>query len=180
MIDLSPEALPDSASMVRLRPVSPDDDAFLLEVYDGSRDVELSQVEWMPGQRQQFIESQFRAQYKEYMSRFPDAEYYVVLVDDTPAGRIWIGTSETEIRLLDIAITPQFQSKGVGTLLFKRLIAGADRAQKPLRHVVFYTNHAALRFYQRLGFVVTADTGAHVFMERQPSALNSPTTKQGD
>lgn len=179
MLELSPETLPNSASTVGLRPVTPEDDAFLLGVYDNSRDAELSQVEWPPGRREMFVKSQFRAQHSEYMRRFPDAEYYVVLFDDTPAGRLWTGTAGDEIRLLDIAILPPFQNKGVGTLLFKRLLAEADRTQKTLRHVVFYDNPGALRFYQRLGFVVVEEVGAHIHMERLPSPANPASSDSG-
>ncbi len=168
MLDLASASLPNSASNIRLRPATPADQAFLLSLYDSSRDAELSQVNWPPGARQQFIESQFKAQHAEYTRRFPDAEYYIVLLDDTPAGRLWTGTSGNELRLLDIAILPQFQNRGVGTQLFKRLFAEADLTHKILRHVVFYDNPNALRFYLRLGFVVTDETGAHTHMERLP------------
>ena len=58
---------------------------------------------------------------REYDARFPGAEYNVLLVDDCLAGSIWIGKDEKEIRLLDIALLPEFQNRGVGPLLMRRL-----------------------------------------------------------
>ena len=150
---------------LELRPVKPEDDPFLLSVYGSTRDKELSQVQWPEGQRDAFLRWQFDLQRKEYDSRFPDARYAVVVVDGEPAGRIWIGSGEKEIRLLDIAILPQFQNRGAGTLLLKQLIAHAQAEGKALRHMVFVLNDDAHRFYERLGFTIIEDLGAYKHME---------------
>jgi GNAT superfamily N-acetyltransferase len=148
-----------------LRPATKDDEAFLLSVYGSTRDRELSQVEWQEGQRDLFLKWQFEMQRREYDARFPAAEYNVVLIDDQRAGRIWIGRDENEIRLLDIALLPEFQTRGAGMVLLKRLIDEAAIAHKPLRHMVFVLNDNAHRFYERLGFVVIEDLGAYKHME---------------
>jgi GNAT superfamily N-acetyltransferase len=150
---------------VSLRQVTPEDDEFLLAVYDSTRAEELAQVEWAPGQRAIFVTWQFELQRKEYDTRFPDARYQVILVDDEPAGRIWIGEDEAQIRLLDIGLLEQFQNRGVGTVLLKQLIAEAIAKNKLLRHTVFVLNNNAHRFYERLGFVVIEDLGGYKQME---------------
>ncbi len=150
---------------VTLRPVTKEDEAFLLALYDSSRAAELAQVEWAEGQKEVFVRWQFDLQRREYDARFPDASYEVIMVDEEPAGRIWIGTDEEQIRLLDIALLPPFQKRGVGTLLLRRLIDEAARAKKPLRHMVFVLNNDAHRFYERLGFVIIEDLGAYKHME---------------
>jgi GNAT superfamily N-acetyltransferase len=142
-----------------------DDEAFLLSVYGSTREQELSQVQWQEGQREAFLKWQFEMQRREYHARFPDAEYNVILIDDRPAGRIWIGRDKEEIRLLDIALLPQFQKRGAGMILLQRLIDEAGAARKPLRHMVFVLNDNAHRFYERLGFVVIEDIGAYKHME---------------
>ena len=148
-----------------LCPATADDEAFLLSVYGSTRDRELSQVKWQEGQREAFLKWQFEMQRREYDARFPDAEYNVVLIDEQPAGRIWIGRDKEEIRLLDIALLPEFQKRGAGTVLLQRLIDEAAAANKPLRHMVFVLNDNAHRFYERLGFVVIEDLGAYKHME---------------
>ena len=155
---------------VELRPVAESDNEFLLSVYASTREDELAQVEWPEGQREMFLRWQFDLQRKEYDSRFPDGDYCVIVVDQQPAGRIWVGADEEQIRLLDIALLPEFQNRGVGTALLERLKNEAQRADKALRHMVFVLNNDADRFYERLGFKKIDDLGAYKHMEWRPTA----------
>ena len=148
-----------------LRPVTGDDDEFLMSVYSSTRADELAQAEWQPGQKEAFLKWQFEMQRREYEARFPDAEHYVILIDDQAAGRIWVGQDDEQIRLLDIALLPEFQNRGAGTLLIRRLIEDAAAAKKLLRHMVFVLNNDAHRFYERLGFQIIEDLGAYKHME---------------
>ena len=161
----NPKLTLDNGRTITLRTVSAADDEFLLSVYHSTREEELAQATWEPGQKEFFVRWQFELQRREYDSRFPSAEYDVILIDDKPAGRIWIGTDDDEIRLLDIALLPEFQNQGVGTFLLSLLIEEATRANKRLRHMVFVHNNEAHRFYERLGFIVIEDLGAYKHME---------------
>lgn len=164
-------SLPDGGKLL-LRSVTSDDEEFLLKVYASTREAELSQVEWPTGQKEIFVRWQFELQRREYDARFPDARYDVILVDDQPAGRIWIGSDDEQIRLLDIAILDEFQNRGVGTILLRGLMAEAARANKYLRHMVFVLNDNAHRFYERLGFVIIEDLGAYKHMEWKGPGTN--------
>jgi GNAT superfamily N-acetyltransferase len=153
---------------VEVRPVSPTDDDFLVSVYASTRADELAQAEWEEGQKEMFVRWQFDLQRREYNARFPDAAYSVILVDQQPAGRIWVGEDQDQIRLLDIALLPDFQNRGVGTVLLQRLINYAAQDGKVLRHMVFVLNNNAERFYERLGFKLIEDLGAYKHMEWRP------------
>lgn len=153
---------------VELRPVTQSDDQFLFSVYESTRHDELAQVEWAEGQKEQFLRWQFDLQRAEYTSRFPDSDYRVIVVDEKPAGRIWVGRDDQQIRLLDIALLPEFQNRGVGTALLKRLMDQAAASGKALRHMVFVLNNDAERFYLRLGFKRIEDFGAYKHMEWRP------------
>lgn len=156
--------LPDGSKLT-LRPVTEEDDLFLLALYDSTREAELAQVEWAEGQRDIFVRWQFDMQRREYDARFPDARYQLILIDGEPAGRIWIGEDEEQIRLLDIALMPQFQKRGAGTVLLRELMREAEGKGKFLRHMVFVLNNDAHRFYERLGFAVIEDVGGYKHME---------------
>lgn len=160
--------LPNGGKLT-LRLVTKDDELFLVDLYAGTRADELSQVEWAEGQREIFVRWQFDMQRREYDARFPDARYQLILIDGEPAGRIWVGQDEEQIRLLDIALLPQFQKRGAGTILLRELMKEAARAGKYLRHMVFVLNNDAHRFYERLGFVIIEDMGAYKHMEYRPS-----------
>lgn len=159
--------LPDGGT-VELRPVSDSDNEFLLAVYASTRAEELAQVEWAEGQKEMFLRWQFDMQRREYFARFPDADYRVIVIDQQPAGRIWVGADDEQIRLLDIALLPEFQNRGVGTALLERLKIEAESAGKALRHMVFVLNNDADRFYERLGFKKIEDFGAYKHMEWRP------------
>ncbi len=165
MSDSNTHTSPDNVS---LRPVTADDQEFLLSVYAGTRAQELAQVQWDDGQKEAFVRWQFEMQQKEYQTRFPDARYDVILVDGVPAGRIWVGIDDKQMRLLDIAVMAEFQNRGVGTILLRRLMDEATRVNKPLRHMVFVLNDNAHRFYERLGFKTIEDLGGYKHMEWAP------------
>jgi ribosomal protein S18 acetylase RimI-like enzyme len=150
---------------LELRPVTKEDEPFLVALYGSTREAELSQAEWQEGQRDIFVRWQFDMQRREYDARFPDARYQLIMIDGEPAGRIWVGADDEQIRLLDIALLPQFQKRGAGTMLLKDLMKEAERAGKYLRHMVFVLNNNAHRFYERLGFVIIEDLGAYKHME---------------
>jgi GNAT superfamily N-acetyltransferase len=153
-----------SGSEISLRPVSAADDEFLLTVYASTREEELAQVPWSDEQKSQFIRSQFNLQRQQYDLNYPNVQYDVILVDERPAGRIWVSRGD-QIRLLDIALLGEFQNRGVGTVLLRSLIDEAAREKKSLRHMVFFLNTDAKRFYERLGFVVFEEVGAYLHME---------------
>ena len=161
---------------VSLRPVTADDKEFLVSVYAGTRARELAQVQWEEGQKEAFVRWQFEMQQKEYETRFPAARYEVILVDGVPAGRIWVGSDDKQIRLLDIAVMEEFQNRGVGTILLRRLMDEATQANKPLRHMVFVLNDNAHRFYERLGFRVIEDLGGYKHMEWVPGQTQMATS----
>ena len=153
---------------VSTRPVTDADQEFLVGVYASTRAAELAQVPWDESQKDAFIRWQFGLQKQDYETRFPDARYEVILVDGEPAGRIWIGTDDTQIRLLDIALLTEFQNRGVGTYLLRQLMDEATRSGKALRHMVFMLNENASRFYERLGFKTIEDAGGYLHMEWRP------------
>jgi GNAT superfamily N-acetyltransferase len=165
MLDEGDEVMLADGGALALRPVAPEDEEFLFGVYMSTRERELAQVEWGEGQKEQFVRWQFGLQRREYDTRFPQAEYNVILVDGQPGGRIWVGSDGTQIRLLDIALLPEFQNRGVGTLLLRRLMERARREHLPLRHMVFVLNDNAHRFYERLGFAIIEEFGAYKHME---------------
>jgi GNAT superfamily N-acetyltransferase len=162
---MRPSSIMSNSVNVSLRPVTDADQEFLVGVYASTRAAELAQVDWDDSQKDAFIRWQFGLQKQEYYARYPDARYEVILVDDQPAGRIWVGTDDTQIRLLDIALLPEFQNRGAGAFLLRQLIDEAQQAQKPLRHMVFMLNENAHRFYERLGFVEIEDIGGYKHME---------------
>ena len=170
----------DESGEIALRAVQPGDEDFLLGVYAASRADEMALVDWDEAQKMAFLRSQFEAQAAQYHARFPDAEYSIILYKGRPVGRFWIGRTPEQIRLLDIAILPEFQNQGVGAALLKSLLAESEAAGVPLRHMVFKMNTAALRFYERFGFSPIEDVGAYIHMEGRPANTETPPATSRD
>ena len=149
---------------ISLRPSTPADEDFLRLVYAESRREELDQVEWPPGQREAFLRSQFDAQAAHYLHHYPGAEFSIIEYNSQPAGRLYVRRSPAEIRIMDIAINPDYRSKGIGTALLEQIIEEGRAANQVVSiHVEKF--NPALRLYERLGFRAVDDRGAYWFLE---------------
>jgi len=149
------------------RPIRPDDEAFLFQVYASTRAEELAPLPWDESQKTAFLRMQFDAQHRYYQAQFPQAAFAVILRDGRPAGRLYVERRPDEVRIIDIALLPEHRRAGLGSSLLKDLLAEADRAGQPIRiHVERF--NPALRLYHRLGFTQVGDTGVYFLLERRP------------
>jgi ribosomal protein S18 acetylase RimI-like enzyme len=154
---------------VRLRPVADDDRAFLVELYGSVREEELAPLQWDDATTSAFIEQQFSAQDAHYRANYPGATLDVIEVDGSPAGRLYVHRGADDIRIMDIALTPAFRGRGIGTALLGDLIEEADASGRKLSiHVEL--NNPARRLYQRLGFLPAGEHGVYVLLERPPAS----------
>jgi ribosomal protein S18 acetylase RimI-like enzyme len=156
--------MPDT---VTLRPVAPGDAPFLRALYGSTREGELAPLGWSSLQVDAFLDMQFRARQLQYRSQFPGAGDCVVLVEGDPAGRLYVDRGEVLIRIVDIAMAPDYRGQGAGTALLGRLIEEASAAGKVVElHVE--CNNPAQRLYRRLGFVEAGDLSPYLRMQWRP------------
>ena len=153
-----------SAPSVELRPVEGGDREFLCAVYASTRTEELALTDWSDEQKAAFLRSQFEAQHRYYLENYEGAEFSVIVVDGRPAGRLYLGRFEGEMRIIDIALLPEFRRRKIATLLVRDILSEAGRLGVPVRiHVERF--NSALRFYERLGFRLLEDRGVYLFLE---------------
>jgi ribosomal protein S18 acetylase RimI-like enzyme len=148
-----------------LRAVEPGDREFLYRVYASTRTEELAVVPWDDAEKDAFLRAQFDAQDRWYREHYTRATYDVIVVDGEPAGRLYLHRGESEIRIVDIALLPEYRGKGVGTTLLHDVLAEADASGKRVTIHVERLN-PALRLYERLGFSVAEDKGVYLFLAR--------------
>jgi ribosomal protein S18 acetylase RimI-like enzyme len=160
---MNPSSVSATGEVV-LRPTTDADRDFLVGVYGSTRDEELSQVDWAPGQREAFVRMQFEAQDAEYRRRNPDATFDVIEVGGRPAGRLYVDRRPGDIRIVDISLLPEFRGDGIGGRLITRLMDEAAASSRILSIHVEIHNRAAL-LYARLGFVVVDEHGVYRRME---------------
>lgn len=139
----------------------------LFAIYASTRETELAQVPWAPGQKEAFLRMQFEAQRKYYLSEYPGAEFLMILVEGRPAGRWYVHRREREIRIMDVALLPEFRGRGIGTALLRALL---DEGRRHGRAVTIHVEsfNPARRLYARLGFRQIASHGVYQLMECRP------------
>jgi ribosomal protein S18 acetylase RimI-like enzyme len=151
---------------VTLRPVDEHDDRFLRRLYAALREDEFRLVAWDDTRTQAFLRQQFDAQDAHYRT-YDNARFDVIEVDSEPAGRLYVARWEDEIRIMDIALLPEYRGKGIGTQLLRKLL---DECARTGRRVSIHVekNNPALSLYVRLGFVPVRDRGVYLLMEASP------------
>lgn len=159
----------DNNRVLSLRPVLPDDEAFLCHVYAGTRREEVAAWGWDLATQDAFLKMQFTAQRRGYEAAYPGADQSIVLLGDRPVGRIIVDRTEQAIHLVDIALLPEYRNAGCGTALIESLLSEAATAGLPVRLQVLKENRA-MRLYQRLGFATSGDSGLYLQMEWRPGA----------
>jgi len=145
---------------VEVRPVRDADLDFLRRVYASAREDELAQAtHWSDEQKREFLNGQFELQHRHYVENYPGARLGVITIDGRDVGRLYVDRWDDEIRLMDIALLPEFRNRGIGRSLVQELVDEATRTKKLLSCYVEASNPAK-RLYDRLGFV---EAGQHTF-----------------
>jgi ribosomal protein S18 acetylase RimI-like enzyme len=161
------EARGAGRAQVERRPVRDADLPFLMRVYASTRQEELAQVPWTDEQKGAFLRQQFEAQHTWWQEHYSGASFDVVLVAGEPAGRLYVDEWEREIRIVDIALLPEYRGHGLGARLVREVLARGNAAGKAVSiHVE--RNNPALRLYERLGFRLVEDKGVYLLMSRPP------------
>jgi len=150
-----------------LRPVSSDDQAFLLKIYQSSRGDDLRGLAWDEERISEFLKMQYEAQQRFHESEYKGANDEIIMLAGEPAGRLIVERRDYEIRCIDVALLPEHRNLGIGAFLIGRLQDEARRENKPLRLQVIRFGRA-VNLFERAGFMRTSETGTHFQMEWTP------------
>lgn len=97
-------------------------------------------------------------QRENFASEFASAATSILEEDGRIAGYIQIRDERDRIYVQNIAISEEFQGRGIGTRLLKGLQSNAAIRKVPLQLSVSRTNTPAQRLYERLGFQHVGET----------------------
>ena len=142
-----------------LRPVLAGDTAFLLVLYTSTREGEFPFLD--AARRQQLLELQFAAQQAGYQMQFPGSEHRIIECGAESAGRIWIANTNDSIRIVDISLLPRFRRQGIGTAVYRGVLADAAARRMGVSASVLKANTASLRFHEALGFTIAGESDVY-------------------
>lgn len=157
--------LPSPATSARIarRPATPDDRDFLVALYGSTRG-DLALLPLDGEQRDALVRMQFHAQDLHYRQTNPNASFDVVEVDGRPAGRLYVGRTAGDIRIIDVSLLPEHRGAGIGSVLIREVQDEAAATGRTVSLHVAMGNRAAV-LYDRLGFRLAADLGVYRLFE---------------
>ena len=149
--------LEDKSLILRL--LTENDKAFLEKVYFNTREAEMQL--WLDAtveMKTSFLTQQFNAQHEYYQKNYVGAYFWVIEKSSIDMGRLYYDEAfRGGIRIIDIALLPDFQNKGIGTTLLKSILERAKALEKNVTiHVESF--NPAMDLYKKLGFQKISET----------------------
>ena len=162
------QALGDGTSSgVGVRTERDEDRDFCAALYASVRSVEMEAVAWSNELKAAFLLSQYELQRDHYHTHYVGAYFLIIESDNLAIGRIYVHLTETELRLMDIALVEPARGYGTGSRLIGRLVAFADATRRCVTlHVE--PDNPAQRLYARMGFTLVEHRGPYDFLRRDP------------
>lgn len=157
-----------TAPSIELRPATAADQHFLLRLYASTRGTEF-RLHGCDAATEAMVQAvQFKAQQTDFQLQYPDAEATVIVERERPIGRLYVQYSQTEVRLIDMALLPEYRGRGIGRGLLRGLQSHGQRLQLPVRLNVLLGNPVQ-RLCQRCDFVMQGLDGLYASMEWTPN-----------
>jgi len=155
----------------RIRRHTAADDAFCRTLFHEQRAPLFAALGLGDEALRMWLDQQYQAQRTSFAQRFPVAETCIVECAGAAVGRLVVTLGQppegTTLHLVDITLAAAARNRGIGSDVIESLArTGHALCATRFTLLVLRSNEAALRLYQRLGFVATVD-GTHVLMIRQ-------------
>jgi ribosomal protein S18 acetylase RimI-like enzyme len=97
--------------------------------------------------------------------RFAAQKFSVIQLSGVDVGIMAIVREPDCVKLNQLLILPEHQSKGIGAACTMQVIEDAAASELPVRLQVLKVNRRAIAFFQRLGFESIGESDTHVLME---------------
>ena len=151
---------------ISLRPAQDGDEPFLKRVHT-VRGIGSSRRCSRPDEAELYhkvMAQQYDSQHRFYFANYDTAHYGIIQWTDQPIGRLYVDYRDDEVRVLEIAILPDYRGRGIGRIVMTGLCLEAAMRRKPVRLCVHYLSRAQ-RFYRQLGFREIGVEGPDRLME---------------
>jgi ribosomal protein S18 acetylase RimI-like enzyme len=151
----------------QLREEAAEDETFLRRLFFSNREAEFAPLGLAPAQLFAVLNMQFTAQRSQYRLIYADCAWQIVEQKGEPIGRLYVARQDDGLHIVDIALLPELQGKGIGGALLDGVLAQARAEGVPVHLSVRHENPARL-LYARKGFAETGLNGVDVAMTWQP------------
>jgi ribosomal protein S18 acetylase RimI-like enzyme len=108
-------------------------------------------------------------QRQNFLSARDLGRYDIIVLDGVAIGGIRVDDNDDGVFLDYISFLPEFQNRGLGTALVRRILRDAGRRQVPVKLRVLKVNPAR-GLYERLGFRVVGGDEFRHYMEASPGS----------
>lgn len=153
-------------TLLELRPVRPEDEPFLTQLFAFTEQERLALSGADAYTLEKIIRHEFAGQNRHYRLLNEEATHCIILAQGNAAGRLVFWENRDEIRLAELVVAPAFRGLGIGSAIIDSLKAQAQQSRRPLRlYVEKYHLRQPRQFYQRIGFHIIEDRQTHLFME---------------
>jgi ribosomal protein S18 acetylase RimI-like enzyme len=103
-----------------------------------------------------------------HIRHFDPSDVQIITHQGTDVGWLGVRREQEAIFVSEIYISPEVQSRGIGTLLLRQVLLEAGQRRVPVRLGVLKVNARARQLYERLGFQLVSETDVHYRMEALP------------
>jgi len=100
--------------------------------------------------------------------RFALQDFQVMQMSGINVGILATVWQPDSVKVNQMFIVPEYQSKGIGAECIRRIIEDAVVSQLTVKLQVLKVNSRALAFYQRFGFRSIGESDTHILLERLP------------
>ena len=139
-----------------------------MQVFASTLAEKMAQANFPVDQWVAMIQQQFHTQASAYRTKFPKADFDIILVDGEQVGRLYLDRRDDEIRVLDFTLLPAFRAQGIGTKVMEGLFVEARGGSQKITGHVGQDNLRGLAFASRVGFRVLYDTESTSLMIWEP------------
>lgn len=146
-----------------------EDEPFLFTVFAAARQTDMAQWRWSDTEQEAFLRMQYHCRQKSYQMQYPQLESSIIEAGGLPIGRVLLAGIEGGYVLVDIALLPDYQNRGYGTVLLKEVQARI--APGECLCLTVYKDNPAQNFYLQLGFQIIAETELYFMMEWRNAEL---------
>lgn len=159
-MSFSPSNAPNLAALgVALREATPEDGAFLTDLFVQVRSHVFAPLGMSSEQLKPMLDMQYQGRDRQYRADFPGAVTYILERAGEPVGACIMCSQPDHLRLIDISISLRFQSCGVGRALLTDLMNSCNELRLSVERL-----SRARRLYESLGFAETSSDGMYTSM----------------